>query len=289
MQPLLWGSHALPPECTIRVSCLMRGACEGARALRPQQIDTFQTYKRPNALENSERGFGDVGEARRCATRETSMQAPKIPSGIIVVLAATVCLTPQPSIGASDQCHAAPSSSTPPGSHWYYRIDRANNQRCWYLDAAGLQVRSHAIEAASHPVSSHPAAEAALPQAASARPALARQAADAATATPEVSIPEQRTSEFAARWPDLPMSLNLAALKVAELSSSYAETPVAADVEPQMPSQWPILEAEPAKPRVQLAHKTSSGPPLLTIALGIASLLFAGWGIRLGASAYRSA
>jgi hypothetical protein len=33
----------------------------------------------------------------------------------------------------ADNCLAAPGSKTPPGGHWYYRIDRATKRKCWYL------------------------------------------------------------------------------------------------------------------------------------------------------------
>jgi hypothetical protein len=33
----------------------------------------------------------------------------------------------------ADECLAKPNAPSPRGSHWYYRIDRANNRHCWYL------------------------------------------------------------------------------------------------------------------------------------------------------------
>lgn len=38
---------------------------------------------------------------------------------------------------AADDCLTEPSGDKPEGQRWYYRLDRAKNQRCWYLkDAA---------------------------------------------------------------------------------------------------------------------------------------------------------
>src|SRR5262245_10606703 len=31
------------------------------------------------------------------------------------------------------ECLAAPNAQSRPGTHWYYRIDQATQQRCWYL------------------------------------------------------------------------------------------------------------------------------------------------------------
>jgi mono/diheme cytochrome c family protein len=32
-------------------------------------------------------------------------------------------------------CLSAPDSSAPPNSHWYYRTDRTQQRKCWYLRA----------------------------------------------------------------------------------------------------------------------------------------------------------
>jgi hypothetical protein len=34
---------------------------------------------------------------------------------------------------AADSCLSAPRGATPPGSHWYYRLDRVTKRQCWYL------------------------------------------------------------------------------------------------------------------------------------------------------------
>ena len=34
---------------------------------------------------------------------------------------------------AANECLAAPNAPSPKGSHWYYRLDRANQRKCWYL------------------------------------------------------------------------------------------------------------------------------------------------------------
>jgi hypothetical protein len=42
---------------------------------------------------------------------------------------------------AADGCLNQPNAQSPPGSHWFYRVDRANHRRCWYLGAGGFTVR----------------------------------------------------------------------------------------------------------------------------------------------------
>jgi hypothetical protein len=36
----------------------------------------------------------------------------------------------------ANDCLAAPNASAPQRQHWYYRIDRPNHRKCWYLHAA---------------------------------------------------------------------------------------------------------------------------------------------------------
>jgi hypothetical protein len=36
---------------------------------------------------------------------------------------------------AAADCLAEPNRDAPPGQHWYYRVDHANDRKCWYLHA----------------------------------------------------------------------------------------------------------------------------------------------------------
>ena len=37
------------------------------------------------------------------------------------------------STARAENCLTEPNSAAPAGSHWYYRSDRANQRKCWYL------------------------------------------------------------------------------------------------------------------------------------------------------------
>jgi hypothetical protein len=51
----------------------------------------------------------------------------------LVLIAGASAQSP-PDARAEDTCLAKPDATTPPGQHWYYRIDHANNKRqCWHL------------------------------------------------------------------------------------------------------------------------------------------------------------
>ncbi len=43
---------------------------------------------------------------------------------------------------AADECLAAPNSSAPPGSHWYYHSDRSTQRKCWYVKPEDRQAHA---------------------------------------------------------------------------------------------------------------------------------------------------
>jgi hypothetical protein len=58
------------------------------------------------------------------------------------ILGAVIIVMPATYAGAAfEQCSAKPDSLAPPGSHWYYRIDRVNQRRCWYLSSGDSRIR----------------------------------------------------------------------------------------------------------------------------------------------------
>src|SRR5262249_57482815 len=67
------------------------------------------------------------------------------PLGTVLVSAQTSLAEP-----AAEECKTKPGSSAPPGSHWYYRINRTDQRRCWFLGPEGAKVRSQARETASN-------------------------------------------------------------------------------------------------------------------------------------------
>jgi hypothetical protein len=112
-----------------------------------------------------------------------------------IILASLVAATAGASgvARAGDDCLAAPNASAPPGSHWYYRFDRAAHRKCWYVGAQGAKVRRAAAApppaAARAPVA--PPADATAPVDG---PAPAPAPLAAVVAAPDAA--------FALRWPD---------------------------------------------------------------------------------------
>jgi hypothetical protein len=66
---------------------------------------------------------------------QMSNRTAKFVSAIFASLLAGVAATTiaQSTARAADDCLAGPKEQTPPGGHWYYRIDHATKRHCWYL------------------------------------------------------------------------------------------------------------------------------------------------------------
>ena len=58
-----------------------------------------------------------------------------------------------PPASAAD-CLAAPDSSAPENSHWYYRTDRATQRKCWYLRGADKPAQQVLRTAQAAPIAS---------------------------------------------------------------------------------------------------------------------------------------
>ncbi len=195
----------------------------------------------------------------------------------LIVLSATILLTAQVSFSeaTTDGCKNMPSSSAPPGSHWYYRVNRADNRHCWYLSSEGMKVRWHAGRAGSHDASPIP-----VPQRKSA--AEIGRATPSKVATdepvfPKPSIHEHPTAtDFAARWRELPKSHDLDASELAVVGGSYADRHPAMDAEDQMSLRWPVISAERTGLTQDSTSQATFGSVFLIGAFVVASVLLAG-------------
>jgi len=75
---------------------------------------------------------------------------------------------------AADSCLSAPRGATPPGSHWYYRLDRVTKRQCWYLREEGDATDDKFARAAP--------------------PASAPSSAPASASTSDEAAPQQRSA-----------------------------------------------------------------------------------------------
>jgi hypothetical protein len=52
-----------------------------------------------------------------------------------VLLASGLAVSVRANTALAVDCLTAPNSSAPPNSHWYYRTDRTQQRKCWYIRA----------------------------------------------------------------------------------------------------------------------------------------------------------
>jgi hypothetical protein len=64
----------------------------------------------------------------------------------MAVAVATLASLGALSAATAEGCRSTPTVSAPSGSHWFYRIDRSNQRRCWFLRSSASGVgRSYAL------------------------------------------------------------------------------------------------------------------------------------------------
>jgi hypothetical protein len=230
------------------------------------------------------------------------MSTPKILLGILVVLPAAVLLARSASASepAAQECKLKPGLPGPPGTHWYYRINRADKRHCWYLGSLRQGV-SHAHEAVAREVSPSPISSSPAPRredaaaATDAAPSPAAHSANepmqaapvhvasAATASITPTIQQQSPGmDFDARWPDLPKAVDLSSYggQSARLSS-YADKDEATAMAEQMPRQWPVASSQHAALSQRATGHAAIGSVSLAAALVMVSLLLGGGVLKL--------
>jgi len=89
---------------------------------------------------------------------------------------------------AADDCQSEPKHQTPPGGHWYYRIDGPNHRKCWFL---GDKVQKVSL-AGSQRLSSSPL----LPLPRPTTAAIQQSVADAHAEQPIVMTPTEPPQWF---------------------------------------------------------------------------------------------
>jgi hypothetical protein len=79
-----------------------------------------------------------------------TMPAQLRPIGTIAFasfLASVLGVSVPAKIAFAVDCLTAPKSSAPPNSHWYYRTDRTQDRKCWYLQTDRGPSEQRAVQA----------------------------------------------------------------------------------------------------------------------------------------------
>src|SRR5262245_58489614 len=181
----------------------------------------------------------------------------------------TVLVTAQPSLAepAADECKTKPGSSAPPGSHWYYRINRTDQRRCWFLGPEGAKVRSQARETASNvssPTRTPPRENAIEARAIPASMELAQRTPLEAASTESHRV---AVADFAAPSSDPPKIPDLDAREPTTISNNSTEAREPTDAQEEMPLIGPVVtEAEHSRLQ-DPARETASMPVFLVGAM----------------------
>jgi hypothetical protein len=170
-------------------------------------------------------------------------------------------------VEAAEECLTKPKEVTPPGQHWYYRIERGSKRNCWYLQEK-TEISSHAArsrrvprattvaaresEPASTRASADAYAELGLPQSAVGnnqqvpQPTLAASAdpKDAGQDQPDNVADESPKSLIASRWPESTGVLVLTSAGPAP--SSFAVASAMPDAKPDASTDTDLTPKAPA-------------------------------------------
>jgi hypothetical protein len=133
-------------------------------------------------------------------------------------------------LARADDCLAAPNSPAPKGSHWYYHLNRATQQKCWYVRSVERQPQEATVQTNS------PNAAMPLTNVGQIRPTgprnidnTARQPEPIVAATDEPASGNVPTMEVAAAGPETPLS-------AADPRPTAPATPIWPDPPPIPPS-----------------------------------------------------
>jgi hypothetical protein len=194
-------------------------------------------------------------------------------SAILFMPLGTVLVTAQTSLAepAADECKTKPGSSAPPGSHWYYRINRTDQRRCWFLGPEGAKVRSQARETPSNvssPTRTPPRENAVETARAKPVPVEPAQKIFLEAASAE---PNRPAADFSAPSADLPKTPDLDAREPPTINSDYTAAPKRTDAE-EMPFISPVLTEATRAGLSDPTHESAPWPLFIVGALAIVLL-----------------
>jgi hypothetical protein len=238
---------------------------------------------------------------RRVSSPEIHMKktTAKFVSAIFASILASSTLTAAPNDEekAADRCLLGPSASTPPGGHWYYRVDRVNKRNCWYVvqgkeraarkpaDESSARTEQAAAPSPQTPVTQRSIsdARAELPP----PPTPLEQDATVA-ATQRIADNNQRagtsdanllSSAVASRWPDPLVAAPAATAPPAPVTASPPAPAIrVAERQPQVapaapPPRPAVVPAPPATANSAAGKSSLSLPMLLTVLAGALSVI----------------
>ena len=117
-----------PPGCP-EPADILRGKVPACPQLRRIAVECYRKSRREAAM---------TGQIKRSIGSITI---------VTMLLVSFVGITALANTARADDCIAAPNSPSPPGKHWYYRLDWATKRKCWYVGPLGRSVQEAAPSA----------------------------------------------------------------------------------------------------------------------------------------------
>ncbi len=156
------------------------------------------------------------------------MLRQKVLPAILLILPAAGALTAQTTIveATTEPCRTRPGSVAPAGGHWYYRINRGDNHRCWYISSQRVGVRwaRRGVSLGRSNFVGHRTnlSKQLAPQESEIDERMTSAQMKPTEAT--LTLEQATLAAFTSRWPDLPELEAVDVRKVA--TTSYTEDPV---------------------------------------------------------------
>jgi hypothetical protein len=192
---------------------------------------------------------------------------------VATLLISGVGVTVPPTAARADDCLTAPNSPAPQGSHWYYRLDRATQRKCWYVRAPGqpaLQAAASAATGPATPLRSTPAPSGRTPLAA--RAPMSLKSGDTTPPSQHVSAPPSPHVIISAVKPiPAPVSggtTNKTVPQSAQEENTASTQEVSAPQTSTVPETSPQAATSPAVtwPRTQVAVAADKPPEPIAVA-----------------------
>jgi hypothetical protein len=210
-----------------------------------------------------------------------------LPIAALTLAASSIAFAPAANAAPAEACLSAPKGVAPQGSHWYYRIERPSQRKCWYLAEKGRRIAQRAApkSAPQAQVDEEPdtdSAPTATAASAPAAPAASTPSVPAAEPQPVITTLVTRNVsniEQMAQAPSVPDSTRPAATPSVSSSTMATEaSPLAREQTASNPQAAPAVAEQAAPQLIATAtdEKASAagGPmPTLQLLLGAIALL----------------
>jgi hypothetical protein len=156
---------------------------------------------------------------------------------------------------AADNCLSGPKGETPPGSHWYYRIEHSTKRHCWHLRGEGDGLSQAGPQTQAAPQNILPPAKPPAPQA---NPATQRSVDNARA---ELPAQTNRNEEPNTAWPAIAQGVtDISRANAADanagsavVASRWPEPSGMSPASSPRPAPSSLADNEPANPIVRSA------------------------------------